>query len=152
MAKTKTVPAERLTCTCALLRRASRQLTSLYDEALTPTGLRLSQYSLLAVVAREAPLTLNVLAQRLDMDRTTLTRNLKPLERAGWIKRMEGNDRRSRRIALTQRGASKLAAARPYWSKAEVAFRKKIGSRDVTGLHEIVETVLTILRDPEPTS
>jgi len=141
-----------MTCSCALLRRAGRQVTNLYDEALRPAGLKLSQYSLLAVIAREGPETLSVLADHLDMDRTTLSRNLLALERAGWVERTEGVDRRSRRIGLTRRGGVKLAAARPYWTKAEVAFREKLGSKDLKGLHEVVETVLATLHDPASTS
>ena len=149
MGRPNTANGKGMTCTCALLRRASRQVTNHYDAALSPTGLRLSQYSLMAVIAREDPPTLSVLAQRLDMDRTTLTRNLRPLERAGWVTRIKGDDRRIRHITLTRRGATKLAAARPFWSKAEAAFRKKLGSRDLIGLYEAIETALTVLQDPE---
>ena len=73
-------------CTCARLRRTARRLTRAYDRALRPSGLRLTQYSVLANVTRAGGLSITELAERLAMDRTTLTRNLRPLEAAGWVR------------------------------------------------------------------
>ena len=90
------VPSEKVTavvadvpdtpCTCAHLRRTARRLTQAYDKALRPSGLRLTQYSVIANVVRANGLSVTDLAARLSMDRTTLTRNLRPLEAAGFIR------------------------------------------------------------------
>ena len=72
-------------CTCAMARRTARHLTREYDRVLKPAGLKLTQYSVLANLVRNGATSITALAERLAMDRTTMTRNLRPLERAGWI-------------------------------------------------------------------
>ena len=83
-------------CTNFNLRKATRAVTHLYDEMLKPSGLRSTQYSLLTVLSLGEAETISNLAHKLVMDRTTLTRNLQPLKSQGWIKRVPGEDRRTR--------------------------------------------------------
>src|SRR4029453_11492813 len=92
-------------CTCARLRRLNRRVTAVYDRALAPLGLRVTQYSLLASLRPAPALTLTELAALLDMDRTTLTRNLKPLSEGGWVElHTYAADSRARRVRLTGEG------------------------------------------------
>ncbi len=117
-------------CTCAALRRATRRLTQAYDQALRPSGLRLTQYSVLANVARREGLSITELAGLLAMERTTLTRNLRPLERAGLIRVAPGPDQRRRAVEITADGRRRYEAAVPLWREAERAFRRKMGNRE----------------------
>src|SRR4029453_4442234 len=96
-------------CTCARLRRLNRRMTAVYDRALAPLGLRVTQYSLLSSLRRARRMTLTELATLLDMDRTTLTRNPKPLGDAGWVDvHTDAIDTRARRAQLTAAGAARL--------------------------------------------
>ncbi len=119
-----TVP---MPCTCAMLRRTARRVTRIYDRALRPAGVRLTQYSVLANVARSGGLSITELATRLEMERTTLTRNLRPLVRAGWVIVARGSDRRQRSVGLTQAGRQVYETARPLWEAAEARLRENLG-------------------------
>ena len=120
--------AAEMRCTCAVLRRATRRLTQFYDDAMKPTGLKLTQYSVLSNLAQVENPSITDLAERLMMDRTTLTRNLGPLEKAGWIRVGRGGDARSRAVMLTEEGRRTLEAARPVWRETEIAVRERLGS------------------------
>ncbi len=126
-------------CTCAALRRATRRLTQAYDRALRPSGLRLTQYSVLANVARRNGLSITELAAILAMDRTTLTRNLTPLERAGLIRVAPGPDRRRRAVEITVAGRRRYEAAEPLWREAERAFRRSMGKREAAALRQLLD-------------
>ncbi len=130
-------------CTCAKLRRTARRLTQAYDRALKPAGLRLTQYSVLANLARRGPLSITELAELLAMDRTTLTRNLRPLEKAGWLAVGKGPDRRSRAVAVTAAGRRVFERAQPLWQDAERAFRRKLGRDDAKALRDLLDTAWT---------
>ena len=125
-------------CTCAMLRRASRRVTLAYDEALKPLGLRLTQYSLLASVMRSGGMSITELAERLAMERTTLTRNLKPLQTAGWLKVKPGPDRRSRAVEITAAGRALVEEAFPKWQMAERELRKSMGREETAELRQLL--------------
>ena len=114
-------------CACFNVRRAGRQLTQQYDEALRPVGLRGTQFSLLAVLEARGGLSIGSLAQAMGMDRTTLTRNLRLLERDGLVASVAGNDRRYREIHLTGPGREKVAAALPLWHSAQERAVERLG-------------------------
>lgn len=116
-----------LPCACTALRRGGRALSRLYDEALAGTGLRVTQYALLAALARSGPAPLTALADELVMDRTTLSRNLLPLERDGLVALEPGRDRRTRCARLTEEGARRLDEARPYWRAAQERVTERFG-------------------------
>jgi DNA-binding MarR family transcriptional regulator len=116
-----------LPCACNALRRGGRALSRLYDEALAETGLKVTQYSLLATLARSGPAPLTALADELVMDRTTLSRNLIPLERAGLVALEPGQDRRTRCAHLTEEGRRRLAEARPSWLAAQEQVTERFG-------------------------
>src|SRR5713101_8507475 len=107
-------------CNCFAVRSAARHVTQLYDRLLAPVGLRVTQFSILAKLRRLGPLTINALAEDLVMDRTTLGRNILPLEREGLIAVVKGSaDRRSRELHLTDAGAARLRAAVKGWARAQ---------------------------------
>jgi DNA-binding MarR family transcriptional regulator len=114
-------------CTCFNLRKAARAVTRAYDEALKPSGLRATQFSLLSVVANRGPAGMTELAQALVMERTTLTRNLKPLMEQGFLEVVDGADKRRRPIAVTPRGRQALDKALPLWRRAQAKFADGLG-------------------------
>jgi DNA-binding MarR family transcriptional regulator len=119
-------PAE-LRCLCATSRMATRVLTRRYDEALRPHGLRTTQYSILARLADEGPMTVGRLAGRLATERTTLSRELGPLGRRGLVEVAAGEDRRRRVVSLTTAGDEALDGARPAWAAVQAETRDALG-------------------------
>ncbi len=111
-------------CVCFNFRKAARAVTQLYDAALEPSGLRATQFSLLAALHLAGAVTISRLARGMVMDRTTLTRNLKPIEKQGFIEIVKGEDRRTRAVRLTPLGRDALALALPRWQRVQT---------DVTG-------------------
>jgi DNA-binding MarR family transcriptional regulator len=97
------------------VRRAARILARTYDEAFAPCGLKSTQFPILSVLHTLGPASVGLLADKLDLDRTTLPRNLAPLERRGLIRIEAGADRRTRTISLTDQGEALLQAALPHW-------------------------------------
>jgi DNA-binding MarR family transcriptional regulator len=116
-----------LPCACNALRRGGRALSRLYDEALAETGLKVTQYSLLAALSRSGPAPLTALADELVMDRSTLSRNLLPLERAGLVALEPGRDRRTRCAHLPEDGRRRLAEARPSWLAVQERVTERFG-------------------------
>jgi DNA-binding MarR family transcriptional regulator len=114
-------------CLCLHVQRAARALARRFDEALRPFELSSGQFSLLMALNRPEPPRMGAVAELLAMDRTTLTANLKPLERRGLLKvTVDEADRRSRRLSLTAQGRARLAAAYPAWKRAHAAVEKLI--------------------------
>ncbi|MFQ5954376.1 MAG: MarR family winged helix-turn-helix transcriptional regulator [Kiloniellales bacterium] len=114
-------------CACFSLRKAARAVTQLYDARLRPNGLKATQFSLLVGLAVGGPITMQRLAERMVMDRTTLTRNVKPLQRAGLVKSTTGKDRRTRTLSLTGKGRKALARALPLWQQAQDTVLGRLG-------------------------
>ncbi len=114
-------------CTCFGLRKAARAVTQMYDRALKPSGLRATQLSLLIVSESAGPRGVAELAALMVMDRTTLTRNLKPLLDQGLLERVAGADRRRRPVAITARGRAALARALPYWREVQAGLAGSLG-------------------------
>lgn len=105
-------------CACTALRKASRAVTRLYDEALAGSGMSIVQFSVLRHIAREGQPELMRLAETLVMDRTTLYRALKPLEQRGWVA-LSDAARRAKHVALTPAGEAALRAATEAWRAAQ---------------------------------
>lgn len=126
MVKLKTVAT---TCTCMNIRKASRALTQLYDEALQPSGLLVTQFTVLVALAIKKSATMTDLAKDLGMDRTTLTRNLKPLETQGLVQITPGQDRRTRLIEMTAAGHGALNEALPLWEQVQAQVMAQLGEQ-----------------------
>jgi len=114
-------------CTCQSLRQASRVVTQYYEQALEPTGLKITQLPVLAAAATMGPIPMSQLAEALVMDRTTLTRNLQPLERAKLVTVAPGEDRRARMVSATPKGLDALDAALPLWKQAQSDMVETLG-------------------------
>lgn len=115
-------------CVCFALRKAARAVTQRYDAALAPSGLRTTQFSLLTTLRADGPLTVSKLAEAMVMDRTTLTRNLAPVEKRGLVKIAPGRrDRRTKKVALTAKGRKRLARAAPLWAAAQSHMKTAMG-------------------------
>ena len=129
-------------CTCFAIRRAARHLTQAYDRVLAPCGLRTSQYSLLSRLAQNGPRGIQALAQELGMDRTTLGRNLRPLERDGFVAiGVDPQDRRGRALRITESGTAKMLEARALWQAAQARFAETYGSEQTQALHATLDAV-----------
>jgi len=132
-------------CCCGNLRKAVRAVTQFYDEALRAGGVRASQLGLLATSNALGATTMNRLAGFMVMDRTTLTRNLRPLEKQGLVRVSRGADRREREIIVTREGQELLANAYPLWQKAQTkvvtSFGQKRMQRFLSDLSAIVVVV-----------
>ena len=126
------------TCFCMNIRKASRVITQLYDEALKPSGLLVSQFTVLVALASVGSITMTQLAEALVMDRTTLTRNLKPLEREGLVRIESGQDQRTRVLSLTNAGQTALEKALPLWQEVQIQVVERLGQEQwkllLTGL------------------
>lgn len=127
-----------LLCIGMHVRRASRIITQIYDEALRPLGLQLNQFTLLASIKLLGSTAITRLAEGLFMDQTTLTRNLKPLEKRGLIVITPGEDRRVRVVCLTQEGHMLLDSALPLWEKAQNRITEKFGAQQTQELLSIL--------------
>ena len=121
-------------CTCGRLRRATRALTQLYDDAMAPVGLRITQFSLLRTLAREGPLHISDLAARQLLDRTALSRNLDPLVEQRYVAIVRGRDARTKEVAITREGVSALRAAEPCWARAQREVAARLGAERLDAL------------------
>ena len=110
-------------CTCTTLRRITRAVTASYDEALRPAGLRITQFAILRTLDRIGPVAVTRLAAEAALDRSTMGRNLDPLERRGLVRIAVGEkDQRERVVHLTDAGAAAIDAAAPFWIAAQRRF------------------------------
>jgi DNA-binding MarR family transcriptional regulator len=130
-------------CNCFAMRSAARHVTQFYDHVLAPTGLRTTQFSILAKLKRLGPLTINGLAKVMVMDRTTLGRNILPLERERLITIGPGtSDRRAKVLRLTSTGEKRLQPARSAWSKAQADFEGAFGPERALHLRSLLSAVV----------
>ena len=123
-------------CTCFNLRKATRRVTSFYDAALKPCGLKVTQMTLLTAIRVLEPVTIKRLAKAIVMDRTTLSRNVSLLNKKGMIDVEPGDDLRTRKLSLTEQGHTALVAAFPLWQKAQSEIVKELGEDRWTSLLE----------------
>jgi DNA-binding MarR family transcriptional regulator len=131
-------------CNCLALRQAARHVSQFYDQFLAASGLRGTQYSILARLHRKGSMSINMLAAELVMDRTTLGRNILPLERDGLIAIAPGrSDRRSKEVTLTKAGAARFRAASAAWNEAQARFEAAFGGRRAKALRALLHEVAT---------
>src|SRR2546422_10414991 len=125
---------EQLHCNCSALRSAARTLTAAYDEALRGSGIRMTQFSILARLAAIGRVRITELSKRLAMDRTTLARNLRPLEQEGFLAVTVGEDRRERFVELSAKGERAVAKAMPLWRSVHERFEQQFGKERAKSL------------------
>ena len=146
------VPALSPACACGRLRRATRALTQLYDDAMVPAGLRITQFSLLRTLASVASITISDLAARQLLDRTALSRNLDPLVEQGYVEVVRGRDARTRKVAITRKGASALLAAEPYWTRTQREVAARLGADRLDALIGILGELESLHPSNHPAS
>ena len=140
----KATPKSRtLGCTCMRLRKAARRVSQIYDRSLEKAGMTVTQYSLLGHIARYDGISISELANKLIMDPTTLTRNLRPLEHRGLVKvKADRRDRRSRCLHLTAGGRAAFESAVPAWVSAQRHIEAAFGGPETAGLNDVLDRVL----------
>jgi DNA-binding MarR family transcriptional regulator len=125
-------------CICIAIRKASRKLTAFYDDALAPTGVNIAQFSLLRKLRRHGELSLTALAELVELDRSTLGRNLRVLEKQGLVELKPGKDQREQLAALTSSGRMTLSAGDPLWDRAQADIASKVGATGVAQLEALL--------------
>ncbi len=137
-------PGERSRCNCTALRKASRRISQLYDVALAPSGLKVTQRAILAEIRRSEPTTVGKLAEALVMDSGALAHTLKPLERDGLVAvGIDPADRRNRQITLTARGGSRLDKSDIHWEEAQRSFEAAFGRLPSEALREALRLLIS---------
>jgi DNA-binding MarR family transcriptional regulator len=133
-------------CSCEGLRRTARAVTQLYEDALAPSGLRATQFPIVVALAAVGPLPVTRLAQGLGLDRTTLTRNMRALLDQGLIAVADGEDRRTRVVALTPKGRENLTEALGMWEQAQASVEEHFGLGPLRELHGELSRLTEIVR------
>jgi DNA-binding MarR family transcriptional regulator len=130
-------------CNCLAIRQAARHVTQFYDQLFAPVGLRATQYAILSRLKRDGPMTINALAAALVMDRTTLGRNILPLQRDGLIEVVASPaDRRRRELRLTAEGAEKQRQGSERWAVAQQRFDDVFGGDRAAELRGLLREVV----------
>ncbi len=128
-------------CYCTVLRSATRRMAAFYDEAMAPLGINIAQFSLLRSIARLEPVILTELGRRMELDRSTIGRNVRVLERMGLVKLGSGKDRREATVMLTEAGRRVLQEAAPLWEAAQAALEARMGVKATQELREILNRI-----------
>ena len=135
-------------CTCTRIRRLARRVTQHYDRALAPCGLRVTQFALLSRLVRPEAMAIGPLADALDMDRTTLTRNLRPLVDAKLVALASSrSDARVREVRLTAAGRRRHDEAKRLWRHAQDAINRTWGDDEVASLHVLFDRLIETFHD-----
>jgi DNA-binding MarR family transcriptional regulator len=130
-------------CACHKVRMAARAVTRAYDAALRPARLRTSQLAVLvAIDNNDGAISIVALAKIMVMDRSTLTRNLRPLEKEGLVTIGLEGWRRSRALEITEQGRSRLQEALPLWRRAQYALRRRLGDRSWADVHDCLDRLI----------
>ena len=150
-AQTSTTAAEATPrgCTNLKLRQLTRRVSQHYDRIVGAAGLKTTQYSLLAWVTRLGPARPGDIAATMEMDASTLTRNLQPMIANGWIEVGPGPDGRSRWVTATPAGRAKHAEGQREWKRAQLALNARLGEARVATLHALLDECLATINDPE---
>ena len=141
-------PLPNLPCLCSSVRRASRALTQLYEQALRPIGLRGSQFTILMVLSRAGEVSQGQLGEMLAMDSTTLTRTLEIMIKRGWVAESRGDDRRQRWLHLAKAGKSQLDRALPAWDKVQSRLQRELGEQSWKHLFQLADQLAVLATTP----
>ena len=130
-------------CVCFAMRKAARSITQFYGRFLSNSGVGASQYSILKIAYIADGIPISKMAEIAVMERTTLTRNLRPLEKQGLIAIQQGVDRRGKIVKITKKGISLLKKVQPKWEQAQLEMEKRLGSNKfdklITDLAQVVK-------------
>ncbi len=128
------------------LRRAARAVSQFYDSTFQDSGLRATQFAMLVAIHTYGPLTINDLANGGVMDQTTVSRNVRVLQREGYVEMVPGNDKRTRAVNITSKGKSVLRSAIPHWKTAQAHMAKKLGDKGMKVLLEGLQMATKAVR------
>ena len=128
-------------CYCASLRDAARRVTALYDEALEPLGLTVAQFALLRKISRGEPVTLTELAERAELERSTVGRNVRVIERMKLVDVEKGEDQREASVSLSRKGRQVLEKAAPIWDGVQAGIEKRLGRDGAHALRDLLHTI-----------
>ena len=134
-------------CTNFKLRQLTRLVSQHCEPFFTEAGLKTTQYALLSHIDKLGPLQPGALARRMDLDASTLTRNLQPLLAAGWVEMLPGEDGRSRLVQSTAAGRAKRAEMKADWKRAQLSVNASLGEERVQRLHALLDECLALLRE-----
>ncbi|TDP61861.1 MarR family winged helix-turn-helix transcriptional regulator [Roseateles toxinivorans] len=134
-------------CTNLKLRQLTRRVGQHYDHIVGAAGVKTTQYSLLSYIVKLAPVRPSDLAKVMEMEASTLTRNLQPLVAAGWVVIGPGVDGRSRVVTATDTGRAKRAEAQAEWKRAQQALNERLGVDKVLQLHALLDECLGLMSD-----
>jgi DNA-binding MarR family transcriptional regulator len=143
--KNRSMPA--LPCMCANLRRASRAISQHYDKAMRPTGLTITQFTVLQALTLTGEVPQGKLGEILSMDSTTLTRTLNIMRKHVWIASRCGADRRERRLSLSPAGKAEFQRALPHWQAAQAQLHARIGNTRWNRLANLIHEVTSVVAD-----
>jgi DNA-binding MarR family transcriptional regulator len=135
-------------CSSSKLRQLSRRVSQQFDQVVGESGLKTSQYSLLSHIARLGPVRPGQLAAAMEMEASTLTRNLQPLVAQGWVEVGPGDNGRSRLVQITDAGREKRTQTQRDWKRAQEAFNALLGDDLVTRLHAVIDECMARIHDP----
>jgi DNA-binding MarR family transcriptional regulator len=129
-------------CYCSLMRAATRRLGAAYDAALAPLGINIAQYGLMSLIQQSEPVSLTDLGRMAELDRSTVGRNVRVLERIGLAKSGRGRvDQREAVVSLTKRGAQMLDEATPIWESCQSELASRLGSAGIDALREVTRSL-----------
>lgn len=135
---------ECLSCSCFAARRAARTITQHFERQMKPSGLRVSQFTVLTMLTLAGPQPLSRLADQMALERTTLTRNLRPLLERGLVSESATGDRRIRMLSITKRGTAAATAALPYWREAQKSITQGLGADAARALATASQAVASL--------
>jgi len=135
-------------CSSFKLRQLTRRVSQHFDHIVGSAGLKTTQYSLLSHIAKLGPVRPGELAAAMEMDASTLTRNLQPLLKQAWVEVGPGDDGRSRLVRVTEAGRVKRAEAQRDWKRAQLAFNAQMGDARVVRLHALIDECLALMHEP----
>jgi DNA-binding MarR family transcriptional regulator len=146
--RSRTDPASPKGCTSLKLRQLSRRVSQRFDHIVGEAGLKTTQYSLLSSIVARGPIRPGELAAAMEMDASTLTRNLQPLIAQGWVVVGAGADGRSRSVAITDAGRAKRSEAQRDWKRAQLELNQRLGPERVARLHAVIDECLALMNEP----
>ncbi len=134
-------PSSKAQCVCRIVRQAARSLTNAYDKALTPSGLRTTQFTLLSVLARKSTASVTQLSEILGLDQTTTTRNLNLLEESDLITRVAHHDPRVKLVKLTSKGKQKRQMALARWQEIQTHITSSLSKKEWKSFQDILQKI-----------
>uniref|UniRef100_Q029B3 Transcriptional regulator, MarR family n=1 Tax=Solibacter usitatus (strain Ellin6076) TaxID=234267 RepID=Q029B3_SOLUE len=140
-------PQHGLPCACAAARQAARVLTQFYDSRMRSAGLEAPQFTLMMALEEAGPCSQVELGRLFALDKTTVSRNVRLLERNGWIEPVAAGDKRLRRFTLTGDGRKRLAAAKPEWKKAQDQLRAGMTTEQWEAMFQAFRNITEVTRN-----